>query len=152
MTVPGSNLYARAMRLIKAQPVAYYQNTNRALRGNLIYEAQYAPVATVMGSVQAVPLSQYQTLGLDFARNYVNLYTNTPFVGVERDVSGDLFAFAGKTYQCVSTTDWIAMDGWNAVLAVQVDTAVPGARNYVVTPAGFYWVTPQGNRIYNPQG
>lgn len=150
MIVPGSNLLSKALRVIRAQPVSYYLNTGRTRNSNGIYDADYAAPKAILGSVQAVPLNNYKALDLDFARNYVTLYTNTPLIGVQRDVSGDLFAFAGKVYQCVSTTDWLAMDGWNSVMAVQVDTALPVVTNYVVTPADIHVATPSGNRIINP--
>lgn len=134
MTVPGSNLLKRASRLIKLQAVAYYQDAGRTNNDIGVEQTVYEPPVTVQGSVQAVPLSAYQQLGLDFGKTYVTLYTQTPMVGVARDVSGDVFTYNGKVYQVQSPTDWNAQDGWNGVLAVQTSMGAPIIRTYVVTP------------------
>lgn len=134
MTVPGSNLLKRASRLIKLQAVAYYQDAGRTNNDIGVEQTVYEPPVTVQGSVQAVPLSAYQQLGLDFGKTYVTLYTQTPMVGVARDVSGDVFTYNSKVYQVQSPTDWNAQDGWNGVLAVQTSMGAPIIRTYVVTP------------------
>ena len=150
MAIPGSNLLNKALRVIRAQDVTYVQNSGRIKKPNGVYETEYNLPVTIKGSVQAVPLSNYKALGLDLSRSYVTLYTNTPIVGVERDVSGDLFSYNGKVYQAVSTTNWLAMDGWNQVTAVQVDTALPASVQYVIDPVGDFIVTPQGDFIIAP--
>jgi hypothetical protein len=144
MTVPGSNLLKRAARLIRLQEVAYYQDAGRTTNAIGIDQTVYQPPVTIKGSVQAVPLSAYQELGLDFGKNYVTLYTQTPLIGVERDVSGDVFTYNSKVYQVKSPTDWNAQDGWNAVLAVQTSYGAPIIRTYVVTP------DPDPNFVVNP--
>jgi hypothetical protein len=83
----------------------------------------YARPVTLQGSVQPVPRSLYQQYGLDFQRNYINVYVSKAILDVTRDVSGDMIVFNGNSYQCVSTTPWAAIDGWVAVLCVQVPTA-----------------------------
>lgn len=150
MTVPGSNLLNRAARLIKLQPVQYYQDIDRDNNSIGLDVTNYLPPAEISGSVQAVPLNTYKDLGLDFGKNYVTLYTNTPLIGIARDVSGDVFIFNGKTYQCMSTTDWLGMDGWNSVTAVEVSRAAPDTRDFVVTPDNIFVGTPNGDFIVTP--
>lgn len=148
--IPGSNLLNRAARLIRLQPVNYYQDIGRYTNAIGLDETQFTGPIEILGSVQAVPLNVYEQLGLDFGRNYVTLYTTAPLIGVQRDVTGDIFTFSGKTYQCRSTTNWIGMDGWNAVLAVEVSIAAPVVDDFVITPEGLYVVTPDGDFVVTP--
>jgi hypothetical protein len=86
---------------------------------------KYEPPVTLQGSVQPVPRSLYQQYGLDFQRNYINVYVSKAVLDVERDVSGDMIVFSGNSYQCLSVTPWVAIDGWSAVLCVQVPSPTP---------------------------
>lgn len=134
MTVPGSNLLRKAARLIKLQTVAYYQDAGRQTNNVGVDVTAYLAAVSVQGSVQAVPLSAYQDLGLDWGKTYVTLYTQNPVVGVNRDVSGDVFVYNNKVYTCRSPTDWNAQDGWNSVLAVMTSQQPPTLLTYVITP------------------
>lgn len=142
MSVPGSNLLNRAFQLIAKQSVDYYQDIGRVNNEIGLDVTNYAPPATLTGSIQAVPLNNYEQLGLDFGRTYVNFYTNTLLFGVERDVSGDVFVFNGRVYQCRSVTNWKAIDGWNSVLAVETNIGLPEIVNFIVNPDEDYIVAP----------
>jgi hypothetical protein len=150
MAVPGSNILKSALRVIASQTVDYYQDIGRDNNIIGLDLTSYAPPAKIRGSVQAVPLSAYEALGLDFGKNYVTLYTGTPLIGVERDVSGDIFTFSGKIYQCKATTNWIAIDGWNAVIAVEVKIGSALDYNFIITPENFYVVTPENEFVIMP--
>jgi hypothetical protein len=67
-----------------------------------------------------VPRELFDRYGLDFQRSYVNVYLQRGVIDVARDVAGDQIVFNGVTYQCLSKTPWDAIDGWDAVLCVQV--------------------------------
>ncbi|OWK42193.1 phage collar protein [Fimbriiglobus ruber] len=81
---------------------------------------KYESPVPLQGSVQPVPRSLYQQYGLDFQRNYINVYVSRAVLDVTRDVSGDMIEFNGNSYQCLSITPWAAIDGWSAVLCIQV--------------------------------
>lgn len=149
-SVPGSNILKSALRVIASQMVDYYQDIGRDDNIIGLDLTSYAPPVKIRGSVQSVPLSAFETLGLDFGKNYVTLYTSTPLIGIERDVSGDLFTFNGRVYQCKATTNWIAVDGWNSVIAVEVKIGTALDYDFVVTPEGDFVVTPQGEFVVMP--
>lgn len=120
MTVPGSNLLRQALSVIASQCFQYFAFTGRTTNDIGQDVAQYATPTTLRGSVQPVPRSMYQTYGLDFQQNYLNVYVSRSLLDIARDVSGDQIAFQGKRYQCVSKTPWYGIDGWDAILCVEV--------------------------------
>lgn len=118
--IPGANIMRMASRLIAQQSFEYYAFLGRTLQPNGQDVANYAPSITVTGSVQPVARNLIQQYGLDFQANYQNFYMPRSVLDVTRDVSGDQFKFNGSAYQALSKTDWASVDGWVAVLCVQV--------------------------------
>lgn len=118
--VPGSNLLNRALRLVGSKTVAYSSFAGRELNDVGIYVPLFSNVVEVIGSVQAVPRSVYQSIGLDWQKNYVMFYTTKIVIDVERSKAGDRFVHDGKTWQVLSQTDWSPIDGWTGALAVQI--------------------------------
>lgn len=121
--IPGSNILQAALQVIARSSFCYYAFESRTPNAVGQDVTTYAAPVTLQGSVQPVPRSLYQQYGLDFQRNYVNVYVSQTVLDVTRDVSGDQILFNGRTYQCVSVTPWSAIDGWSAVLCVQVPSA-----------------------------
>lgn len=118
--IPGANILQTALSIIAKQDFQYLAFSSRTPNDIGQDVAHYAPPVTAKGSVQPVPRNLYQAYGLDFQKNYMNFYMPRAVLDVERDVSGDQFKFNCQTYQCLSKTDWYGVDGWVAVLAVQV--------------------------------
>lgn len=114
------NLLALAQGVVGVQPVTWARMTGRAENGAGYTVATYAPAVAIQGTVQPVPQTKYQALGLDFNREYVTLYTPAGVVSVGRDESGDRIMYNGATYKCESSTDWSGQAGWVAVVAVKV--------------------------------
>jgi hypothetical protein len=123
--IPGANILAMAQRVIAKQRFLYYAFLSRDLNSVGQYDVTYAPPVTLYGSVQPVPRDLYERYGLEFQQNYVNVYLQRAVIDVTRDVSGDQIVFNGATYQCISKTPWDAIDGWDAVLCVQVAQPAP---------------------------
>ena len=122
MAIPGQNLLNTALRVIAKQQFSYYAYISRALGATGLWTASYAAPITISGSVQPVPRTLYENMGLNFQRNYMNFYTPNNIFDVDRDVAGDQFIFQGNSYQAISKTAWFGVDGWVAVLAVQIPT------------------------------
>lgn len=148
MTLISSNLLNRALKILPSQQVMYLQAIGRYNNDIGLYETNYSNNPQLInGSVQAVPQNSYQELGLDFGKNYINFFTNTPLIGVERDVSGDKLIYDSKVYQCQSSTNWKAMNGWISILSVQIEVAPDDPINVLITPNDDYVVTPDGRYI-----
>lgn len=119
--IPGSNLMARAVRLIAQNKLSYQRFVSRTTNEIGLDVPEYEDAVDILGSIQPVPRQLYQQYGLDFQKRYVNLYAQIDVIDITRDVSGDLVTFAGRTYQLLSATDWFNIDGWAAVLCVEVE-------------------------------
>lgn len=114
------NLLTLAMGVTGSQTVQWQRFKSRTTNAAGHKVPVYYDAASLRGSVQPVPQSRYQALGLDFAKEYVTLYTLAGVVGVERDGAGDRIVWNGKTYNAESDTDWTAQAGWRAVLCVRI--------------------------------
>ncbi len=131
MTTPGSNLLNKALTVLGKQTVAYFQATSRALNNIGLEVTTYAEAVNVLGSWQPVPRRMYKQYGLDLQKDYYTFYASKNIIDLERDVSGDILAFDGMRYQAESNVEWFAVDGWNAVLCVKIDTEASLAQNQV---------------------
>lgn len=120
--IPGSNLLKQAFSLIAQQTFDYYEFVSRTPNAVGQDVTTYAAPVAVLGSVQPVPRNLFQQNGLDFQRNYVNVYLQQGVIDVDRDVSGDQIVFQSNRYQVMSKTPWFGIDGWDAMLCVQIDT------------------------------
>ena len=120
MLVPGSNLLKTAFRVIAKQCFNYYRFQSKTPNSIGLDVVTYAPPACMTGSVQPAPRALLEQMGLDLQKTYYNFYMPFPVQDIERDVTGDQIVFNGQTFQCLSSTPWGAIDGWNAVLAVRI--------------------------------
>lgn len=120
--VPGSNLLADAFELIETQPMQYLKYASRALNEVGQYVSSFDAPVPVEGSIQAVPRSKYQMMGLDFQKFYVQIYVELLVVDLQRGMSGDQFIddATGIRYQIESETDWFYQDGWVSALAIRI--------------------------------
>lgn len=123
MIIPGANLLGLAFGVIGRQTVAWSQFTGGALNAAGVRVPTWAPPVDIGGSFQPVPNTLIQALGLDWTKTYANFYAEADFTDVMRDKTGDRLAYAGKTYQILSKTDWKPQDGWQGVLCIEVTNA-----------------------------
>lgn len=118
--IPGSNVLNMAFRVIAQTTITYYQYVSRGLNSIgqdvTIYEAG----VPMMGSWQAIQKIMYESLGLDWTKNYYYFFVSSDYLDVGRDVSGDQIAFNGRRFQCESNTQWFQIDGWQQVLCVDI--------------------------------
>ena len=120
---PGSNLLNQALSIIQKQSFGLLKFIDRTTNDIGLDLPSYEPEVILSGSVQAVPRSLYQHLGLDWKKNYIMIYSSDNITGVERNSSGDKVTFAGKTFLVESENDWKPIDGWSGVLCVEVQDA-----------------------------
>lgn len=123
MSTPGSNLLIQAAQLIAQQNITYLAYISRAINSLGLWVNTYASPVCIRGSLQPVPRALMQILGLDMNKAYVNIFVPQAVIDIARDVSSDQFQYMGTTYQALSITPWVNIDGWNQVLAVVVPRA-----------------------------
>lgn len=120
-SVPSSNLLVSALTVIKPQEFTYRRFTGRALNDIGLYVSTYAAPQTLKGSIQSVPRSVYNELGLDWKKKYLSVYCSDMIDGIDRDTSGDLIEFNNLTWQALSEGGWQPIDNWAGILFIQVD-------------------------------
>lgn len=121
MTTPGSNLLRKALRAIKPQTVRLYRDVGRVTSATGRDVTQFSEGTDIReGSVQAVPLTRYAAMGLDFKKVYVTWFVAAHALGVDRDRSGDQFEWNNARYSIHSESDWFSQDGWVAVVGVRI--------------------------------
>lgn len=120
MMVPGSNLLKLAATVISQQEFIWHQFSARTTDARGIDIPSYSAPVTLKGSIQAVPRKAYKSNGLDYKKNYITIYCDTPVTGIERDSSGDRIEFNGKFFQALDENDWHPIDGWSGVMFAQV--------------------------------
>ena len=120
MATPGSNILKTALSVLASQKIQYLAFVSRSNNAIGMLVPVYAAAITIRGSVQPVPRSIMERLGLDFQKQYVNIFVPNDVVDIERDVSSDKFQYGGKTYQGLSSTAWYSVDGWNEILCISV--------------------------------
>lgn len=121
--IPGLNLLDVALSVIAPQDVMILRCTGRTVNSAGNFVSTYAAAAPLKASVQAVPRSEYQYLGLDLQKNYAKMYASADTQDVGRDRSGDQFTWAGRKWQAESNTDWYQQDGWKATLLIDIGAA-----------------------------
>lgn len=124
MSIPGQNILAAALSIIAKQTFTYSAFIGRSLASNADQVPTYTTPITVQGSVQPVPRHLFEQMGLSFQSNYANFYVPQSVLDIARGVAGDQFIFNGQTYEAISKTPWHAIDGWDAVLCIQVTRRV----------------------------
>ncbi len=120
--IPGGNLLNLAMTAVAKQQLQYVAYTGRVLAGNGDYVPAYAPPAVIYGSIQPVKRSLYSQMGLDFQKNYHNIFVPKDVLNIQRASAGDQFVYNRQTFQVLSNEAWFQMDGWDQTLCVEVPT------------------------------
>lgn len=117
--IPGADLLAMALSVIEPTAVQYYAFASRTPNAVGVQVATYAEPVTVKGSVQAVPLAEFEKFGLDLAREYVTMFAQFDMQNAGRDRANDYFVWRGQRWDIVQVTAWHAIDGWSEVLAIK---------------------------------
>ncbi len=135
MLIPGSNLLAIANRVIAQQTLLYKQFAGRIANNTGVWVATYAATVTIQGNIQPVPRNRYENMGLDFQKNYAEIFVQKNVIDIARDVTGDQFAYNGRIFEAQSRTDWFGQDSWDQVLCVEVpaDQQIMVAQSVIVT-------------------
>jgi hypothetical protein len=118
--IPGSNLLNMALTIIAKQTISYTRAIGRTVNNIGQYVTNYASPVNIVGSFQPVPRAMYELYGLDFQKSYFTFYSSNDLIDIQRDVSADQISFNSQTYQCLSSNDWFAIDGWVGILCVLI--------------------------------
>jgi hypothetical protein len=120
MKILGGHILRQALSVVGTQTVHYQKWLTRETNGAGYDVSTYATPVGMKGQVQPVSRTVYATLGLQFNKNYVTLYTESTIDDLERDRAGDRFSYGGTLYEVTSDTAWKKPQGYTGVMAIQV--------------------------------
>ena len=122
MSTPGSNILTDAFAAIETLQCKYVPWKTRSLNEVGQWISLYGTAVDVEASVQAVDRDMYVEQGLDFQKDYVQIYSSVDASNIDRNTTGDRFILPdGKMYQIESTRTWFLMDGWMCALCIKVE-------------------------------
>jgi len=121
--IPSSNLLNQAFSVIGKFPFKWFADSGRTLNAIGEWETDFAEPVELMGSIQAVNRSVYQAYGLDFQKNYVQIFVSTDLIDLSRDFTGDQIEWQNRRFQLTSNFDWFGIDGWVQVMAIDLGQA-----------------------------
>ena len=131
MSTPGSNTLAMAMSVLGRTPVSYFKFSGRTTNAGGVMLTTYSSAVTISsGSVQAISKQKYEALGLDWEKSYISWYVpNLDAVDLARDVSGDVIEVLGRRWQLMGSNNWLLIDGWKSLVAVDIGSATGALNN-----------------------
>jgi hypothetical protein len=118
--IPGADLLAMALSVLQPASVQFYPFVSRSVNDIGMEVSTYGEPVTLEGSVQALPRTEYERLGLDLAREYVTFFAQADMRSSGRDRENDYLAWSGAKWGIVNVTAWYEVDGWSEVLAVKI--------------------------------
>lgn len=119
--IPGSNLLATALRLIRPVPVELFRVVGRAINSVGQDITEYDDPIQIQASVQAVKRTDYHRMGLDYAKRYIQLWSIEDISDLQRARSGDQIVWNNARYEVIDRDEWSAIDQWNSVMAVEIE-------------------------------
>jgi len=114
-----NNLLNSALSIIPKSAFTIEKFSSNSVNA-LGYEVNvYSSAVAGVGIVEAVQNSAYQKLGLDFAKNYIEVWANSELSGIDKQESADRIIYNGGTYTVINSNDWNIYNGWSSALAVK---------------------------------
>lgn len=120
---PGSNLLAAALTAITPQAVEFHKALGTTRNSQHRVVVTYAQPREVWGSFQPMSSSRVMQMGLAANKSYSVFYASEDFVGPSRDGPADVLVFNNRRHETVYVDGWIAQDGWDGAICVDVGPA-----------------------------
>ena len=122
-SIPGINLLQVAQTVIAKQTFTYYAYLGRTDTDIGTLVTSYAPGVVLTDSIQPIPKALMREMGLSMERTHIMLYTSTNVQTIIRGTSSDIIEFAGRRYQALESNDWVAIDGWEGLIFVDIGSS-----------------------------
>lgn len=120
MSLINNNLLKAAQRLIPMQSFKYLKYLGNDINEFGISVPVYDEPVDVKGNIQVVAASLYEAYGLDFSKNYRQVYSSLEVSGNEIQEQPDRFLFEDKVWEVVNNSSWYKFNGWSGTLVVEV--------------------------------
>lgn len=119
----GFNLLATAQTVIGKQDYQIIKWLSKTTNAIGLDVDVYGPPENRTGSVQPVSRNNYQNLGLDFSKIYIQIWDVDLIDVLNRSENADQIIFNGGKYKALPDVDWSASGDWNSVLCVRISDA-----------------------------
>ena len=83
----------------------------------------YEEPETRSGSIQPIARGSFQNLGLDFSKNYIQIFDVELIDVLSRSENADQIIWQDSVYKAEGNFDWQNSGNWNSVLCVRVSDA-----------------------------
>jgi len=114
-----NNVLSMALSIIPRVPFMLKRFSSRTRSDIGLIVPTYSDPVEVWGIVQAVDNSAYQQLGLEFGKNYISVWAEIAMQGIDKQEVADQIIYDSKTFNIITSTDWINYNGWSSVIAVE---------------------------------
>ena len=114
-----NNVFEMAMAAIPRVEFSVQKFVSRAPNDFGVLINVYTAPVSYWGCVQPVKNTKYEALGLQFGKNYITVWGEVEMNGIDRQAVADRILYNGKTFNVVSSSDWMAYNGWSSVIAVE---------------------------------
>ncbi len=119
----GFNLLATSQTVIGKQSYQIVKWLSKTKNEIGLYVDNYDVSDGRTASVQPVARSNYQNLGLDFSKIYIQIWDVELIDVLSRSENADQIIFNGGKYKALPDVDWSSSGDWNSVLCVRIDDA-----------------------------
>ena len=113
------NLLNMALSIIPRSTFSLERYTGSAINSIGLVGSTFSAPVEVSGIVQAVENSAYKALGLEFGKNYIQVWGETEMIGLDKQKVADHIVYNGRSFNVEKSTDWITYNGWSSVVAVE---------------------------------
>jgi hypothetical protein len=119
------NLLATAQTVIGKQAYKLRKYLSRERNAAGYYVSTFDVPVDMLGSVQPVKATQYESMGLDFKKAYIKIYDVKLIESLSRDTNADQIIYDGYIWHVAEDTSWFLSGGWNYVMCVRLERYVP---------------------------
>lgn len=120
--INATNILKLAMSVIPPRDIEWLQFDKITTNEFGLDVPTYKAPQIIKASVQAVPNSMYQELGIDFTKNLLSVHANADIQDTSTQKVADRLLIDGKYYNVVQKVDWFHFNGWVDVIVSEEKT------------------------------
>ena len=114
-------MLAKIQRHQGTQPVQLITLASRTLNPAGEWVAAYAAPVPKRATVDVIPRTRYEVLGLDTTKNYIEVFANFTIKDTRRQGAPDRIVWNGRTWSADTSDDWQGVNGWTAAIMQALD-------------------------------
>ena len=113
-----NQIFGIAMGVLPKDTALLRRFTGRTLTPEGLYVNAYSEAQPIVASIQPIDRSRYGHMGLDVAKGYIAVYTQTPLDDVNTDKNPDFLIWQGRAWEVVNRANWTQTGNFNGVVCM----------------------------------